>query len=167
MARMIAEIVPNHHYYGNLTRRWWAHPNILVGGSIYDAADWQHLVKDFHMFACVNVENEHSDNEKNIQWLLEAPAPDDGTPRTIDSFHRVFDFVNKLGRESSIYVHCQMGGSRSPAYAYAIMRAIHKMSPHDALYGLTRSEDGWRYGTHPYHTTYLNSAELAIASWGA
>ena len=163
----IAEEYQNHHYFGHTCHRWWASDDILVGGTIYNAADWQRLKQTYGVSACVNVENEHSDVDNKIDLLIEARAPDDGSSRTIKSFHDVFNFVHgvlKPDPKAKFYVHCQMGGSRSPAYAYGILRANYKLSSSYAL-GLLQRNMINSYGIHPFHTVYLQSAELAIATW--
>jgi hypothetical protein len=69
-----------------------------------------------------------------------------------------------------------MGGSRSPAFAYAILRWVHGLSPEDALDTVVRGKDwslhnvdgqlvggsGPPYGGHQYHKTYLASVEAAL-----
>lgn len=149
--------------------RWSVAPLILIGGSIMDAADWKHLQQDLNVGAVINVETEHSDLGKGIRdgWLCEARVPDDGTPFPLSAVTKVLTFAKKFHRGSEtgrLYVHCQMGSSRSPAFAYGILRYCYQMTPAGALQAIRDGGNKGTYGEHPYHTNYLRAIEEGLAA---
>lgn len=162
MAMMIAETYSNTCYEGHTCKRWWAGPDLLVGGSICDAADMQHLRDNFKIDAVLSVESERSDLGKGIGpygvWL---PFPDDGTPPEKVLVRNAIAFGGSvLMQKRKLYVHCQMGGSRSPAIAYAILRAIGFTSEQTlAAIRVVKPE----YGEHAYHKAYLGVVEAVMA----
>lgn len=164
---MIAEDYLNHRYEGHACQRWWAHPWVLVGGSINDAADYRHIVDSFGAQGVVSVESEHTDDGLvPPDWLWYVPFPDNGADPGADVWNRViagakaaFE-INRIGNPTPIYIHCQMGGSRSPAAAYAVMRALLLMSHDGALTALRRTRPN--YGDHPFHQVYLNGVRRAL-----
>lgn len=163
-----AEAYVNRCYENNEAVRWWAHDLILVGGSICDGADCDHLVRDFNVGAVLSVESEHDDVGKisPSTFASRFPFPDDGTPPSFDVWSSIATFARHLGglldfHTNKLYVHCQQGGSRSPAVAYFIMREQLGMGAEAALASIRRFKTD--YGSHPYHVAYLRSAEEAIA----
>lgn len=170
---MIVETYVNTLYDnpGNTTHRYWITDGlpIMVGGSLLGPEDWLHLRRDFGLTDVVNVETEHDDFGKlPSENLCQVRVPDDGTPFPAEAVLGVCLFAaSKLYRSvpgggPKFYVHCQMGGSRSPAFAYAIMRSAFGMSAADALAAL-RTVRGDDYGTKLYHISYLSSIESALA----
>ena len=175
----LAEVYVNRAYSYDPThpvQRWWVNDDIMVGGSICDAGDWQHLFKDFGIRSVLNVETEHSDVGKGIQLLSECQVPDDGSPFPSGLVRHAVSFAQMNVGLGPIYVHCQMGGSRSPAFAYAILRWVHRMDPAGALFTVRAGKDwslkaqngkliggaGLVYGEHPTHRAYLASVENAL-----
>lgn len=161
----IAEDYTNRRYENHPCQRWWAHPWILVGGSINDAADYQHIVDAFGVRGVISVESEHTDDVPTDR-LWYTPFPDNGIDPGPDVWHRVIQGakaafeIDRSGNPTPIYVHCQMGGSRSPAAAYVIMRSLLLMSHDGALAAIRRTRPN--YGAHQFHQTYLNSARRAL-----
>lgn len=141
--------------------RWWATPNILVGGSIIDETDWQHLKNTYGIDAVINVETEHDDMGLSILNLLQIRVNDDGGPFPNTYIHQLVSFVKNLGLDKTYYVHCQMGGSRSPAFVYAILRGCYNYTPVDALSKINETK---LWGNHMYHHNYMNSVEEGIAN---
>lgn len=175
----MAEIYTNRLYTYEPThpvQRWWVTPNLMIGGSICDNADWLHLSKDFGIRSVLNVETEHSDEGKGIPNLSECRVPDDGSPFPFGLVRHAVSFARLMIGLGPIYVHCQMGGSRSPAFGYAILRWVHGMSADAALTAIRTGKDwslkakdgklvggaGEIYGGHHYHQTYLSSVEAAF-----
>jgi CheY-like chemotaxis protein len=142
--------------------RYWVMPNIMVGGSVTSKEDWEHLQKAYNMGAVINVETEHSDVGKGIDKLLEIQVPDNGTPFPFDVVKKAVLF-SKNNMDKNIYVHCQMGASRSPAFAYAVLRYCYNMTPQQALEKINESYPSHNYGYHGYHQTYIGSIEQALA----
>lgn len=150
-------------------KRYWVTPEMMLGGSIIDVQDYEHLKKDYFITGVLNVETEHGDTGKTIDYLCETRVPDDGSPFPLEYVRKAALFTDKFLTENkgknNLYVHCQMGGSRSPAFAYMVLRHHYKMSIEDAL-GQIRGimPSGNNYGEHPYHQTYLSSIEQGLAS---
>ncbi len=150
-----------------LIQRYWVHPQVLVGGSIVDRDDWLHLERDFGIRSVLNVETEHSDAEKGIARLSECPFPDVGESVPRGLVRQAVSFAKLAAGFGPVYVHCQMGGSRSPAMAYAILRWVHEMTPQEAFDAIRSSRDwapGLPYGDHHYHKAYLASIDEALKS---
>lgn len=160
----IAERYVNTLYGGHVCQRWWADDLILVGGSIIDEADVQHLRCDLGVRAVLNVEVERSDSQKVMGIpLLELPTQDDGTPKPIEWWAAGIAFTAPLlWSGSCVYIHCQMGGSRSPAMVYGVLRAVLGCSPAQAIERI-RFGGVPSYGDHPVHVSYLSSCEAALA----
>lgn len=174
----LAEIYTNsaYPYQPDIkVQRWWVNPNLMVGGSIVDAADYQHLAKDFGVHSVLNVETEHSDIGKEIDRLCECQVPDNHQAFPLDIVRVAVSFA-KMMQGKPLYVHCQMGGSRSPAFAYAILRWVYGLNPTDALNAVRAGKEwqrkdasgnllggsGMMYGEHPAHQAYLQSVEAAL-----
>jgi protein-tyrosine phosphatase/CheY-like chemotaxis protein len=161
----IAELYSNTICNNYFAHRWWAHPEILVGGSVIDADDFNHLKNDYGIQSVINVESEHSNEGKGIDNLCEARVPDNGTPFPKEAVVSVVKFAKKALLKGKVYVHCQMGSSRSPAFAYAILRHCFNMSKDEALEQVAAARpDHKKYGYHQYHQNYLNSVEEALST---
>lgn len=165
----VAEDYVNRRYEGHSTQRWWAHSWVLVGGSINDAADYRHIVDAFNVKGVVSVESEHVDDGiVPADRLWHVPFPDNGADPGAEAWQRIakageaaFNIERSASANpTSIYVHCQMGGSRSPAAAYMIMRAVLLMSHDGALAAIRHTRP--QYGDGAYHQTYLNGARFAL-----
>jgi CheY-like chemotaxis protein len=147
--------------------RYWVRKGLMVGGSICDANDWEHLKTAYGIEAVINVETEHSDIGRgfHVENLLESTTQDDGTPFSAENILNVISFAES-NKEKITYLHCQMGGSRSPAFAYAILRHVDKLSPEDALSKINEvlpgAKHGKPFGSHQYHISYLNSIENVL-----
>lgn len=140
--------------------------DILVGGSIVDAADAQHLIEKFSITHVLNVETEHSDEGIWPKYLVEARVPDTGLPFPKHAVRAAVAFGRLTKQmDGKLYVHCQMGASRSPSFAYAILRD-RGFSPEAALakVAAARGPDvgGELWGNRPHHKTYMASIEEAL-----
>lgn len=145
--------------------RWWATNNILVGGSILNSEDWQHLKKEYGIDAVVNAETEHDDINKGIDNLLQVRVHDNGGPFPNSYIHQLVHFVKRIGKDKTFYVHCQMGGSRSPAFVYAILRGCYDMTSEQALAKINEGKPGPNHwGHHQYHQNYIKTVEEGLAS---
>lgn len=167
MNQFIAEQYSNSLYLGHPTSRWWADDRILVGGSLIDELDWKHIKSQFGIRAVLSVESEHSDIGKGIdEPYLYQPVPDDGLPKPVEWWITCISFAYGVLRDPArkVYVHCQMGGSRSPAMAYAILRVCMHMTKEGALARIRRVLAD--YGGPPGHQAYMRSAEDAITLLG-
>ncbi len=164
---MIAEDYVNHLYLGTPCQRYWVHPRVMVGGSINDAADAQRLAKEFGITSVLNVETEHSDSNKGIPLLCETQVPDRGQPFPQVMVASALAFAKSTLKEptTKILVHCQMGHSRSPAFAYLVLRGVFDMPADVALTALQVHRPN--YGQHWYHQNYLASIEEFFAHGGS
>ncbi len=149
-------------------RRYWVHPSILVGGNVVDAEDWLHLSKDFGIRSVLNVDH-YSDMGKGILMLSESPVPDDGTPLPRGIIRHAVSFAKMTVGLGPIYVHCHAGISRSPAFAYAIMRWVFDMAPAAAIEAIRAGggEQNETYGMLPKQRSYIESVELALSTLDA
>ncbi len=173
---MIAEWYANTLTTGSpRVPRYWATPQILIGGSILDAADALHLREAFDIHGILNCQNEDSDREKISKFpsisLLEIGQPDDGTPRDPEKIVKAISFAREvLHSGEGLYVHCVKGMVRSPSYAYAILRGVLAMTPENA-FGIvqTANAEAWGspdgrgpWGTEPRAKAYIASIEEAL-----
>lgn len=167
----IAEVYENKLYYPDpriKVARWWV-SHWLVGGSVIDEDDWTGLVFNHGLEYCINVETEHSDQGKlPADRLCEAQVADDGSPFPDAMLRRIADFMDGRFVNSKGYVHCQMGGSRSPAVAYFLLRYLCGASRELALVGVNegfmereelKNANPKPYGWHPVHQVYLGSVD--------
>ncbi len=167
----IVETYSNALYEGHRCHRYWLPGGffIMVGGSLLGPEDWEHLQADYGITHVLNVETEHDDAGKlPADRLCQVRVPDDGTPFRPEAVLAACLFVAEkvanapMGQDPKFYVHCQMGGSRSPAFAYALMRGVFELSPEEAL-GAVRATHKSDYGNHDFHKSYLSSVESALA----
>lgn len=162
----LAEIYANAFTYprGRACRRYWVAPGILVGGNINDPDDWRHLREALGITAVINLDH-RSESWIGIRHLLEHGVEDDGKGFTREDFEKVVSFARERLEEGPIYVHCHIGVSRSPTFAYAILRAVKGMPPAEALAAIDGAESEWESGwsSVPKHRTYVTSVESALA----
>lgn len=167
---MEAEIYKNTRFHhpefpgGVPCRRYWV-DDILVGGSICDQQDAQHLIDAFGISHVLNVEIEHTDEGVWPKYLIEARVPDNGAPFPKHHVRGAIAF-GRLTKQMSgkLYVHCQVGASRSPAFVYAILRD-RGFSPEAALAKVRWARggnEGHMYGDSPIHKSYMQSVEEAL-----
>ena len=144
-------------------------PQFLMGGTILDVADWEHLRKDFAVTHVINLETEHSDVGKvPAVVLFESPTPDNGEMKPAEWFQGIGRFASgnlitaDAARASAkIYIHCQVGGSRTPMVVYYLLRRFTNLTPAGALTLIQTVKPS--FGSAPYHVNYIASAEQALA----
>lgn len=165
----LAETYVNHLYDnpGNNTchRYWVGRWPVLVGGSIRDSEDFRSLERRFGITHVINVETEHDDAGKVPSGrLLQVRVPDVGTPFPPEAVLSACLFAANALRTaaSRLYVHCQQGGSRSPAFAYAILRGVFLQTPEDALSQIVDARSG-DYNVHEFHRVYMGSVDRALS----
>jgi hypothetical protein len=133
----------------------------LMGGSINGTKDWEHLKKDFGITHVLNLETEHDDAYLGPPEVIgQLPTPDNGQFKNPDWFVQGVAFAQHAERTGRLYLHCQAGGSRTPGMLYAILRHRYKYEPQEAL-DLIRTVKP-SFGTAPYHSNYIASAEVAL-----
>lgn len=152
-------------------RYWIEERGILVGGSIIDTIDAQHLAADFRVSHVLSVESERDDIGRLDPFVAAArfATEDNGMAfpselilSCIGFYHAYKVSEGTHYRQGNIYVHCQAGGSRSPAITYALLRS-DGMSSKDALSAVKNAR--WRagaepnWGEHPFHQNYIAAIE--------
>lgn len=146
-----------------IVHRYWVTPNILVGGNITSQDDYNHLVADYGITGVVNLEYPEQSHGLEIPDTAELHVPDNGDPFPKHYVKTAVDYA-KARKGKPIYVHCAMGMSRSPHFAYAILRGCYDMSPDDALLtvkkALPSSTHHWGFGLHT--DKYIPSIENAL-----
>lgn len=137
--------------------RWWADTQLLVGGSILDLSDWK-SIRDLGIRSIISAEIERADPPgTDAERRLDVHWPDDGAV-SAEIFRRALRFAHEA--PPAIYVHCQMGGSRSASLAYAILRS--RGFEKRQILGRFR-EIFPQWGDHPFHQAYTAVAESVIA----
>jgi len=146
-----------------LCLRWWAHPSVMIGGNVLHEADWKHLRDVYGIRSVLNVDH-ISDAGKGIPLLSECPVPDDGSPIPKGLVRHAVSFARMYLGMGKMYVHCHLGVSRSPAFAYAVLRWVFNMGKEEALRAVQTGggELGENYGTDPRQRAYIDSVESAL-----
>jgi protein-tyrosine phosphatase len=145
--------------------RWWIDDKVLVGGSLQSPEDWKHLVDAVGIRSVLSVESERSDEHavNAAAKQLRMPFEDNGAPISPGIVRRVIEFARESLPLGPMYVHCQGGGSRSPAIAYAILRALMGLSQEEALGRIRRVKTEYHTGAWQ-HAAYLSSVETVLAT---
>ncbi len=188
MHELIVEKYANstYRYQPTIQTYRWLVPGypLICGGSIIDAADWEHIRKDFGAEFCINVQNERSDvGNVPTDRLCEVPTDDaHAPPIPHENLAKVLEYALSKPNDAKLYVHCQMGGSRTPAFAYLILRGKYGLSAEQALAKVNEGfiererdhhgdaavafgagpDDARRQG----HWRYINSIESYLATRG-
>lgn len=144
--------------------RYWATDNILIGGNILSAEDWQHIKSTYDITAVINADG-HTDVTFGVDNLLEVYVLDNGDPFPEDKILESIAFANKF-KDQSIYIHCHMGMSRSPHFAYAILRGCYEKSEEEAINIIKSSlPDTHHWGFNQHTSKYIASVETALKKW--
>jgi len=125
----------------------------------------------------LNVETEHDDTAKvpptyksDPLTLCQHKYQTNGTEFPEDKIRSVVVWLDKLRVDylgtPKFYVHCQQGGSRSPAFAYLLLRVNYKLDPNGALNSIRLGKESFEYGDHPYHIAYISSVERYLRKHG-
>lgn len=161
---MHVETYKNTRYLNHECKRYRVAEDIIVGGSICDVKDAEHLRRDLGISHVINVETEHTDDGVWPKYLLEVRVPDNGTPFPKEHVVAAMTFAQLCKQmHGELYVHCQEGLNRGPSFAYAILRS-RGLSPIDALAKVRSAKGDAGWGTYLNHTAtiYLQSVEEAL-----
>ena len=132
---------------------------IIVGGTVLGADDWASLVK-LGVTHCISV-TMPPDVGVPPDRLLQDPTDDDGTPFKPEHIERVVSFARRaLEQGGKVYVHCWVGRSRSPSFAYAILRGVYGDDQATAMARIG-SAYPWDtpYGSDSKHIAYRDSID--------
>jgi len=134
---------------------------IVVGGSVTSAADWASL-EALGVTHCINV-TDPPDVGVPADRSLHAPISDDGNPFPHGHIQHVVDFARSaLAGGGKLYLHCWVGASRSPSFAYAVLRSVYGAASAEAIASIQAAYPwGQPYGSDPKHQSYIK----AIESW--
>lgn len=120
---------------GRAVRFWALEPRLLVGGTILGPVDGEHLKRSYGVTHVLSVESEHDDEGKGFQpdvrerWAF----PDSGSPKgapwtepgaiPVSNVEACIRFARRVLEQphTVLYLHCMMGGARSPCIAYAVL----------------------------------------------
>lgn len=146
-----------------IVSRYWVTPNIIVGGNINDNADFQNLLNKYNIGAIINADALQAHDEyKGIVNVFNMPVPDNGDFFPQDQLLKMLDFAQE-NKDKVIYIHCHLGMSRSPHFAYAILRDSYKLSAEDAYKMVWESlptQNQWGFSNHT--SKYVECIENAL-----
>lgn len=135
----------------------------MVGGNINDGADLAHLRGKYGIRSVVNLDA-RSEAHLQVPALCECPVVDDGRPFAPHFVRQAVSFAKLQVGIGPLYVHCHIGVSRSPAFAYGILRWAFEMNPDAALTAINMGggEFGPSWESVSKHRVYMESVERAI-----
>lgn len=135
---------------------------VVIGGSVTGAADWSSLVA-LGVTHCISITNP-PDIGVPADRMLHDPTDDDGTPFKPEHIARIVAFARKaLSEGGKLYLHCWVGASRSPSFAYAVLRAVYGLGKEAAFAAIgTHYPWGSPYGSDPKHVAYMNSIDACV-----
>lgn len=153
--------------------RWWipGYP-ILIGGNLQNVDDWNHLRDDFGITHVLDVEAGRPpvvilppENYRKIEMV------DNGLPMAAPLLHDAVTFARDALRDptAKLYCHCHMGASRSPAYAYAILRSVYGLNHEEGLVAINRGFPhgaGWEWSYHQCQQAYVGAIDCWIDRGG-
>lgn len=144
--------------------RFWVHPQIMIGGNLNGPEDWAHLRDKYGIRAVVNLDH-RSEAWMGMPALSECPVEDNGQGFSRHHVRQAVSFAWLWTGIGPIYVHCHIGVSRSPAFAYGMLRWIYGMSEDAALTAINMGEGefGASWETVPKHVTYMKSVDRALS----
>ena len=144
---------------------------IMIGGNIQDEADLAHIKRDFGITHVIDVESgrgatcPHDDGR-----YLKIEFVDNGMPMAEPLLREACSFAKAaLESNGTVYIHCHMGASRSPAIAYAVLRSVYGLSHEDGLIAINRGfphGEGYHWSYHPAQQAYVGAIDCWIDRGG-
>lgn len=144
--------------------RYWITPELLVGGNILNMDDLNHLVNDFGIKSIINVDAMQN-HEGAIDNLLQVSVLDNGDGFSEEIVHKVIRF-SKKHIHNPIYLHCHMVYSRSPHFAYVILRdsgLSKEVAYNKVKLALPSNNHLWGFSQHTL--SYIDSIEKALTTY--
>jgi protein-tyrosine phosphatase len=144
--------------------RYWVTKQMLIGGNILNMDDLNHLVNDFGIKSIINVDAMQN-HTGAIENLLQVSVLDNGDGFSEEIVHKVIKFA-ETHISDPIYIHCHMGYSRSPHFAYAILRSLglsQRTAYNKIKLSLPSHNHVWGFSQHT--TSYIDSIEKALISY--
>lgn len=143
--------------------RYWITPSILIGGNICSSEEFLRMKEKYNIEAVINVDAGNSDAEYDINNLLELSTEDNGTPFSKENILQAIEFANVF-KDKTIYLHCHLGFSRSPHFAYLILRSVYGMDKDSALNtvinSLPTNNHAWGFNQHTQ--SYITSIDTVL-----
>lgn len=135
---------------------------IVIGGGVGSAEDWATLTaRGVTHCLCVT---DPPDVGVPAELALHAPIPDEGQPFPRELLARVVGYARKvLTEDGKLYLHCWVGASRSPSFAYAVMREVYGMGGPEAVAAINTFYPYGVYGQDPKHQSYMVGIDEWIA----
>ncbi len=158
---------------GHTVLRWFV-PGwpIMVGGNVTSADDWSHLERDFGITHCLDVEaGRPNDGRVPADRYKKIEMVDNGMPMAAALLVEACSFAKEVLSDNAnkLLTQCHMGASRSPAYAYAILRSVYGLSHDEGLIAVNRGfphGEGWHWSYHPAQQAYVGAIDCWIDRGG-
>lgn len=159
------------HYVNTFTStgitipRYWITPNILVGGNVLDEQDLHHLENDFGIKGFINVDRKMEFIKENDYKFLQFYVADEGAGFPEEKVHQVVKFAEAHAGHP-IYINCHIGFSRSPHFAYSVLRHCYNMNEKEAMARILQSLPSVQHhnGFNTHTKNYIPSIERALSS---
>lgn len=134
---------------------------LLVGGPVTSEADWRHLeALGVGHVVCVT---DPADVGVPIRAYTHAAVEDNGNPFSFEKLATVTDAAHRAFCAGKwVYLHCWMGASRSPSFAYAVLRKVFSLSRADA-HAVITSSCPWPWPRSQTQSNYIDSIESWMA----
>lgn len=150
--------------------RWWVNDKLMGGGSVVSQEDWNHLLRDFGITRCLNIDTKSDAGLVPASELLEVPIADNGMAIAAPLLSQACRFATEVFRAGGkLYVHSGNGGARAPAVIYAILRACFGNSHEESLIAVNKGfphSDGFHFGYLDGHRCAIGSVDLWIDEGG-
>jgi len=143
--------------------RWRIDPYaIVIGGNINDAADWEQLCVRHGVNCCISADQTPDGSSAvSPERLCRVFVEDAGAPYSTETLSCLRDSWHAWGADARPYIHCHMGRSRSPAFAYAWLR-LCGLDRYQAV-GLISANNPW--GPYPYPGEFQSNYLGSIDAW--
>lgn len=135
---------------------------IIIGGGVGSAEEWAELAAHGATH-CASATNPPDSGvpEGSLQFHVD----DDGTPFPEERLEQVVQLAARCFAGGGVlYLHCWVGASRSPSFAYAVLRAVRGLTPEQAAAAIQASYP-YRptFGVDPKHKSYIAGIESWLA----
>lgn len=106
---------------------------LLVGGPVTSVADWQHLAA-LGIGHVISVTDPPDVGVPVENYTHVASVQDDGSTFAAEALFLVTNNAHEeFKRGKWVYLHCWLGRSRSPSFAYAVLRKVFAVPAKAAL----------------------------------
>lgn len=136
---------------------------IIIGGPVSGEADWAEL-RGYGVTHCCSATSPDDEGVPD-QLRLQFHVDDDGKSFPEERLEQVTRFASRCFAEGgTLYLHCWVGASRSPSFAYAVLRTVRGLGPAEAKAAIQASYPYQpTFGIDPKHQNYIAGIEAWIA----